>query len=92
MSQLDWVGGTSKPAKSFRDIRNQKPSVAERKATLCHELKGLALKAASCVINGSVQRVREWREAQAKAMKVAGSSRSSVVELELAVKSLETFA
>lgn len=90
MNQLDWVGGT-KPAKSFRDIRNQRPSTAERKAELCLEIKALALKAPPCVINGGVQTVRKWIAAQQQAMKVAGSSRSSVVELELAVKLFDEF-
>lgn len=89
--QLDWVGG-GKPAKSFRDIRNQRPSTAERKAELALDIKRLALKPPASVISGSVQTVRAWRTAQEAAMKVAGSSRSSVVDLELAVKSLEVFA
>ena len=91
MNQLDWVGG-AKPAKSFRDIRNQRPSTAERKAELCMEIKALALKVPASVASGSVQVVRRWRDAQEKAMKVAGSSRSSIVELELAVKLFDEFA
>lgn len=91
MNQLDWVGGGKSPTKSFRDIRNQRPSTAERKAELCMEIKALALKVPAAVTGGSVQTVRRWRDAQEKAMKVAGSSRSSVVELELAVKLFDEF-
>lgn len=89
--QLDWIGGGT-VAKRFRDIGNQRPSTAERKAELCMEIKQLALKVPRSVTTGSVQTARQWRAAQERAMKVAGSSRSSVIELELAVKELEVFA
>ena len=90
MTQFDWIGG-DKPAKPFRDIRNQRPSTAERKAELCLEIKALALRPPPSVINGSVQLVRKWRAAQEAAMKVCGSARSSIVELELAVKLFDEF-
>ena len=91
MSQLDWVGGPSAPRKSFRDIRNQRPSTAERKAQLCMEIRALAMKPPPCVLGGGVQAVRTWRVTQENALKVAAGVKSSVVQLELAVKSLEAF-
>jgi hypothetical protein len=39
--QLDWIGGTSLATKPFKDIRNQRPTVAEQKAQLCLDLKKL---------------------------------------------------
>lgn len=86
MSQIDWIGDT--PSKPFRDIRNQRPTVAERKAELALEIRTLALRPPPSVVNGSVQFVRRWRAVQEAAMKVSSNSRSSVVDLELAIKNL----
>ena len=92
MSQLDWVGSPSVTRKSFKDIRNQRPSTAERKAQLCLEIRKLALRPPSSVLGGSIQQVQKWVAAQESALKVCNGVKSSVAQLELAVKSLEAFA
>jgi len=89
--QLDWVGAPHSDSRPFRDIRNQRPSVAEQKAALALELGRLLTKPPASVVNGSVQKVREWQAARARAAKVAGSSRSSVPELTAAINNMRRF-
>lgn len=89
--QLDWVGETAGMA-GFKDIRNQRHGVAEEKAALCLRLGELCNKVPRSVRDGSVNLTREWKAERAKAMKVAGSSRSSVNELTAAISSMGRFA
>lgn len=86
MSQLDWVGDVKERA--FRDIRNQRTSVAEQKAHLCKRIGELCNKVPQKIANGSIQETRAWRMTRDSAMKVAGSSRASVNQLEEALNSM----
>jgi hypothetical protein len=92
MSQLDWVGAPSAEGKPFKDIRNTRPSVAEEKARLLMELGVLLRKVPESVKSGSVNRVREWREDQGKAAKVAANSRASAQEIRTAINSFNRYA
>jgi len=80
MNQVDFVGDLP-PGKPFKDIRNQRDSVAEEKAVLCKLIGERCNKAPQSVVQGYVQTVRQWQEARKKAMKVAGNKRASVSEL-----------
>jgi hypothetical protein len=90
MSQVDIFGETP-PVRPFKDIRNWRSSVAEDKAELALVLGHLLNKVPPSVRDGSVQVVREWREAREKGAKVAASTRSSVQDLRSAISWLERF-
>lgn len=83
--------GHAAPVKPFRDIRNQRDSVAEEKAVLCMQLRELVTKAPPKVLSGSIQLTRQWVAAQAKAMKVLGSSRSTVPDLQTQVNTMRSY-
>lgn len=86
MSQLDFVGNL--PQATFKDIRNQRESVAEQKARLCKQIGDICNKVPSQIANGSINQVRAWRLTRDSAMKTAGSSRASVHQLEQALNSM----
>ena len=86
MSQLDWVGDP--PRKAFKDIGNQRPSVAEEKAILAKELGELARRIPPACADWSVNRVREFMDSQEKAAKVAANSRATIPELTSALGNL----
>ena len=90
MRQEDWVGSLP-PRKPFKDIGNQRGTVAEEKARLCLLIGERCNKVPPSVTQGSVQTVRQWRECREKAMKVAGNKRSSVQELTSALSSMGRF-
>lgn len=73
--------GHTLPVKPFKDIRNQRDSVAEQKAELCLQLKRLGSTVPDAIRGGSIQQTRAWMTRQEKAKKVLASSRSSVAEL-----------
>lgn len=87
--QADWVGTPALTPPQFRDIRNQRPGVAEQKATKLLQLGALLKRVPAKVRGGSVQCVRQWRAQHAKATKVAGNPRSSVTEIESAINAME---
>jgi hypothetical protein len=91
VSQTDIFGTPPPVAREFKDIRNWRPSVAEDKAELALVLGALLNKVPPSVVAGSVQVVRQWREAREKAVKVAGSSRSSVQQLQSAISDMGRF-
>ena len=86
LNQLDWVGGA--PERKFKDIRNQRESIAEQKAHLCKRIGELCNKVPPKIANGSINITREWRATRDAAMKTAGSSRSSINQLEQALNSM----
>lgn len=89
--QHDWIGGPQTDEKPFKDIRNQRSTVAEEKARLCLELGVLINRVPQSVRNGSVNITRQWRADRDKAAKVAASSRSSVQELNSAINSMTRY-
>lgn len=79
------------PPAPFRDIRNQRPAVADEKATLCLILRRLVLKPPASVINGSVNLTRSWLATQKDAKSVLASPRSSVGDLSRAIVTMRGF-
>lgn len=89
MEQLDWVGHEPKKRKGFKDIRNTRDAVAEHKAQLCDKLRILMHSVPSALkAGGSINEVREFKNALGAAHKVYASARSSVFELEQQLNSL----
>lgn len=84
--------GYMPPRPGFKDIRNQRPSVAEEKAALCLTLGELCRKVPLSICNGDVKRVREWRGHLEKAQKVLSSKRSSVQELTAAIQQMRSYS
>lgn len=81
----------SPPAAPFKDIRNQRESVAEEKARLSLELNKL-LKTPPRSLNGaSVNRVREFFAEHARALKTLRSKDSSRNELQAAINAMRRF-
>jgi hypothetical protein len=91
MSQIDFVGGLPAP-KPFKDIRSTRPSAAEAKAELCLRLGRLCATVPPSVRNGSIQTVRDWKQHQEKALKLAKNARASVPELTAAISNMSRFA
>ena len=75
----------------FTDIRNQRPTTAEEKATLCLQLKDLCQRCPPSVVSGSVQTTRQWLADQKKSLKVLNSSRSSVNELTTTIQAMRRY-
>lgn len=84
--------GFEAPRRAFKDIRNQRPSVAEQKAELAMQLRTLCLRIPQTIRDGSINKVREWQVARTAALKVAASSRSSVPELTSQISNMQRFA
>lgn len=84
--------GYAPPRPVFKDIRNQRDSVAETKATLCLQLAELCRKAPASICSGDIKTVREWRMHLEKSRKVLASSRSSVAELTSAVAQMRSYS
>lgn len=93
MNQLDWISDqqAAAPVRGWTGPNTIRPSIAEQKAELALRLGRLINTVPDSVKNGSVQVVRQWRAARDKAAKVAGSSRSSVQELESAISSMTRY-
>lgn len=72
----------------FKDIANQRPSVAEEKAILAKQLNELVKVVPQSVRSGSIQRTRNWMAAQKSALKILNNKRSSVQELQSAISSM----
>lgn len=80
--------GFETPPRAFKDVRNQRPGVAQQKAELLLELGALIKVCPKAVANGSIQKVRQWRAKCEKARGVAGNPRSSVHDITRAIKSM----
>lgn len=83
--------GHTTPAKPFKDIRNQRDAVAEKKAELCLQLSRLVAVVPASVRNGSIQITRAWIARQTKAKKVLANSRSSITDLTDAVAQMRAY-
>lgn len=73
---------------AFKDIRNQRESVAEEKARLCGELNSLCRKTPKAHSIATVQQVTAYRHAHKAALKVLQSKTSSRQELQSAISSM----
>lgn len=93
MKQLDWVSEPAPPAASGpRAARGIRPSSAEQKAERLLVLGRYINTVPPSVRNGSVNLVRQWRDARDRAAKVAASTRSTLPQIESAINSLVRFA
>lgn len=90
MQQIDWVG--EKQEKRSKPIGNQRPSTEEEKAQLCLELGELLKRIpASIKSGGTVQKVRQFKEAHKAAEKVVGNKRATVDELKYQIRAMEAW-
>jgi hypothetical protein len=91
MSQTDWVGGETPETRAMKPARDTRDSVADQKARLHLRLHRLCQYCPDKIRNGDVFKTREWVSRQSSAKKVAGKSRASANELQMAVTSLEGY-
>lgn len=90
MSQLDFISDAPQQT-LFKDIRNTRPSVAEEKAELCLRLRAMCIKPPPSVVNGSIQRTREWLAAQKDALALVKGTRATVPQLQSAITNMTRF-
>ena len=81
--------GYAQERPEFKDIRNQRESVAEEKARLCGELNVLLRKTPRASAIATVQAVRVYKQAHKVALKVLQSKTSSRQELLSAIASMK---
>lgn len=90
MKQIDFISdGDGGSRRVVREVRDQRESVAQRKAELVLRLHELCRTPPDWVRSGSVQTTRRWLARQEKAAAVCKSARSSVNDLEMAIKNME---
>lgn len=75
----------------FKDIRNQRSSVAEEKAALCLELNGLVKRIPAALNSASINRVRAWRSAREGALRTLNNKASSRGELQSAINTMRAY-
>lgn len=75
----------------FKDIRNQRESVAEEKARLCQELNAMLRRTPKSSAIDSIQKVTHFKAAHKSALKVLQSKASSRHELSAAINSMEAW-
>jgi hypothetical protein len=80
--------GHAEAVAPFKDIRNQRESVAEEKARLCQELNGLLRRTPKASAIATVQQVTAYKYAHKAALKVLQCKTSSRQELETAITSM----
>ena len=83
--------GYTAPRPLFVDIRDQRPTTAEKKAVLCKQLGELLRTAPPLICNADVKTVREWRDHHAKAKKALANSRSSCNDLQTAINQMSSY-
>lgn len=79
------------PTAPFKDIANQRPSVAEEKATLCATLNRLLQTPPRAIGSGSVNRVRAWRAEHKRCLAILKATGSSRTELRSAIETMQGF-
>lgn len=83
--------GFSAPRAPFVDIRNQRDSVADEKATLVFQLNALVKHVPASINGSSVNRVRAWKAERESALKVLSNKRSSRTELQRAINVMREY-
>lgn len=83
--------GFEQEAAPFVDIRNQRESVAEEKARLCHELNALCKKAPRFLSTASIQTVRGWSATHKQALKTLANKHASRSDLKAAIEAMRTW-
>lgn len=90
MGLLDLLGH-EQPRADFKDIRDTRESVAQRKAELLMRLGALIRKVPPCVLGGSIQITQQWAADQKAAAKIAGAKAASVPDIERAIATMESW-
>lgn len=83
--------GTPPPRHEFKDIRNQRESVAEEKARLCFELNALCKKIPKAIASASIQSTRQWLAVRDSSLATMRSKTSSRAQLMSAIQRLKEF-
>lgn len=83
--------GFELPRADFVDIRSQRDSVADEKATLVYQLNALVKRVPASINGASVNKVRAWKVERESALKVLSSKRSSRTELQRAINTLREY-
>lgn len=83
--------GFEYPQPAFADIKNQRDSVADEKATLIYQLNALVKRVPASINGASVNRVRAWKVERENALKVLSSKRSSRTELQRAINVMREY-
>jgi hypothetical protein len=83
--------GHTAPTPGFKDIGNQRESVAQEKARLCQELNALLRTTPKAHRIASVQQVIKYKHAHKLALKVLQCKTSSRHELQSAITSIAAF-
>jgi hypothetical protein len=85
----DLFGSIETPPREFKDIRNQRESIAEEKARLCADLNTLLRRTPKASAIGTIQQVRGYRAAHKLALRILQSKTSSRQELLSAITSMQ---
>ena len=83
--------GQSEVRPEFKDIGNQRESVAQEKARLCAELNTLLRRTPKPSAIATVQQVTAYKHAHKLALKVCQSKASSRQELQCAINSMNAW-
>lgn len=83
--------GHAEAAKTFRDISNTRPTIAEEKAALALVLSRLCRTAPPSVRDGSIDAVRHFTIHLGRARKTLAKESASISELQSAIRQMESF-
>ncbi|HQR98131.1 MULTISPECIES: hypothetical protein [unclassified Polaromonas] len=83
--------GYASPRPAFKDIGNQRDTVAEEKAILCKQLGELFRSVPKSIQSADIKKTREWMHHLEMAKKVLASSRSSRTQLQTAVDQMRSY-
>lgn len=83
--------GYTPPRAPFRDIRNQRDSVAEEKAQLCGILNRMLRTVPESIRGASINKTRAYMADRDRCLKVLKSARSSRVELQGAISTMRQY-
>lgn len=83
--------GHAAPGVEFQDIRNQRPSVAEEKATLCRHLNELLRRTPRAEAIATINQTHAYSHAHKQCLKVLRASSSSRSELQRAIDVMSPF-
>lgn len=83
--------GYAPPCAPFKDIRNQRDSVAEEKAELCAILNKMLRQIPESIRSASINKTRAYMAERERCLKTLKSSRSSRAELLSAINTMRQY-
>lgn len=83
--------GYTPPRAPFKDIRNQRDSVADEKAQLCAILNRMLRQVPDSIRGASINKTRAYMAERERCLKVLKSTRSSRVELQSAINTMRQY-